>query len=109
MKDASQLTLGEVAKVEEVAGVALSELGDDAKPKGMALAALVWVFKRREDRSFTLDDALDMTLADAEAYLGLNEVDNEVSDEGEGSGELATSSSPNSASPPASNRASTGG
>lgn len=74
-KDASQLTLGEVAKVEETCGIALSEMDAPDKPKGKALAALVWVFKRREDRAFKFTDALDMTLAEAQDYLGLEDED----------------------------------
>ena len=45
----NSLTLGEVAKVEELSGLPFSSIAEDDKPKGLALAALAFVAKRRVD------------------------------------------------------------
>lgn len=71
--DVSQLTLGEVAKVEELSGLSISAIADDDKPKGLALAALAFVARRRVEPGFAWNDALDLTFADAQQILGLSE------------------------------------
>jgi len=73
------LTLGEVAKAEELSGLPSSQWDEDA-PQGKLLAALVFVYKRREDKTFTWNDALGMDLEEASAYLesqGFNADDDE--------------------------------
>lgn len=76
------LVLGEIAKVEELSGLPASQWGEDA-PRGKFLAALVFVYKRREDKTFTWNDALGLDFEEASAYLesqGFNAEDDE--DEG---------------------------
>lgn len=51
------LTLEEVITAEQLAGVAIDEMLDDDKLKGKSLTALVYVFNRRENPAFTMDDA----------------------------------------------------
>lgn len=78
MIDINTLTLGEVAKIEELSGMPISAIGDDDKPKGLALAALAFVAKRREQLaagqkpSFTWNQAQDLTFDDAQAILGMS-------------------------------------
>lgn len=67
--DIKSLTMGEVARVEELSGLPLSALGDDDKPKGKLMAALALVIKRREDSKFTLEMANKMTMAEITALL----------------------------------------
>ena len=69
MIDVDSLTLGEVAKVESLSGLSISQIAEDDQPKGLALAALVFVFKRREDPSYTWNKAQDVTVTEAQKYL----------------------------------------
>jgi len=75
--DIQKLTIGEVAKVEELSGLPISALGDENKPKGKLLVALVYVIKRREDDSFRPHDAEKFTMEEVEAILGLNAQEDE--------------------------------
>lgn len=68
-----RLTVGDIAIVEEHTGVGISALGDEEAPKGKMLAALVFVVKRKTDKEFTFNDALDLTMAEATEILGLDE------------------------------------
>lgn len=77
MIDVNKLTLGEVAKIEELSGQPISAIGDDDKPKGLALAALAFVAKRREDKAFSWNAAQELTFDEAQAILGLNQDDDE--------------------------------
>ena len=61
------LVLGEVAKIEELAGIPAPEWDDS--PQGKLLAATVFVYKRRQDKTFTWNDALGLELEEAQAYL----------------------------------------
>lgn len=65
-----KLTLGEVAKIEELSGLPISAIGDDDKPKGLALAALAFVARRREDPKFTWNAAQALTFDEAQELLG---------------------------------------
>lgn len=75
--DITQLKLGEVAKIEELSGLPISAFGDDDKPKGLALAALAFVFKRREDPKFSWNAAQDLTFDEANAILGLDDAEDQ--------------------------------
>jgi hypothetical protein len=58
----NNLTVGELAKVEEISGQAYSALADEDSPKFKTLAALAFVIKRREDPKFTPAQAEALTL-----------------------------------------------
>lgn len=75
-----RLTLGEVAKVEELGKAPITALGNDDKPQGLLMAALAFVIKRREDQSFTFNDAMGLTMDDISAIVG----DDDESDEEKG-------------------------
>lgn len=68
--DIKTLTLGEVAKVEELARAPLGWLGDDQHPQGMLMAAVAFVVKRRENVSFTFADAQNLTFDDLNEIIG---------------------------------------
>lgn len=70
----NKLTLGEIAKVEELSGISINQVGGDA-PQGKAMAALVFVLKRREDIKFTFNDAMNMAMDEVNTVLGLDEDD----------------------------------
>lgn len=81
-----KLTLGEIDKIESLAGISISQLGEDDTPKGKMLAALAFVAKRREQMAagqppaFSWNDALDLTIDEANALVGLGD-DEEDADE----------------------------
>lgn len=68
--NANNLTLGEVALVEDLSGIPIGSIAEDDKPKGKALAALILVLKKREDPKFTMNQAMAFTLDEATALLG---------------------------------------
>lgn len=80
MFDINRLTLGEVAKIEELSGMPISEIGNDDKPKGLALAALAFVAKRRQDPKFSWNDAQSLTFDEANEILGLDATDEQEED-----------------------------
>jgi len=55
--DANTLTLGELEEVEDLTGRnVVAELGR-GQPSARSLTALVYIFKRRADPTFTMEDA----------------------------------------------------
>lgn len=76
-----QLTIGETAKVEELSGQNIASLQDENAPKAKVLAALAFVFKKREDPAFKWNDALEMTFDEISELLNLS------GDEGEDDGD----------------------
>lgn len=76
----NSLTLGEVAKVEELSGLSITAVSDVASAKGRLLAALAFAVQKRATPAFTWNDALGLTIDEANAILGLNEAD-ETEDE----------------------------
>jgi hypothetical protein len=67
--DVSKLTLGEIAKVEELAGFGIGLIEDAATPKGRLFIALAYVIEKRRDPSYTLARAEQLTLVDAERIV----------------------------------------
>ena len=62
--DITNLTLGEVATVEELSGRSLSTLGDESAPKGKLMAALAYVITKRDDPKYTMRQAEGLTMED---------------------------------------------
>lgn len=62
--DITNLTLGEVATVEELAGRSLSTLNDENTPKGKIMAALAYVIIKRDDPKYTMRQAEGLTMED---------------------------------------------
>lgn len=75
MIDVNSLTLGEVAKVEDLSGQPIAAFADEDKPKGLALAALAFVWRKRSDPTFKWNDALGLTLVEANEILGIGDSD----------------------------------
>lgn len=65
-----RLTLGEIAQLEELTGQSLSAMSDDSAPKGKFLAGLAWLAKRRQDPTFTYEQAQAMSMEEFSALLG---------------------------------------
>lgn len=82
--DINRLTLGEVAKIEELSGQSISAIGDEDAPKGKALAAMAFVAKRRENPKFSWNEATALTFDEANELIGLSTDDeDETEDEPE--------------------------
>ena len=79
MIDINKLTVGEIAKVEELSNQGITAIVDDASPKGLTMAALAFVVKRRENGEVKWNDALALTFEEANAILGLGQDEPEVS------------------------------
>lgn len=73
MFDVNKLTMGEIARVEELSGQSIAMFGEDETPKGKFLAALVYVFKRRSEPKYTWNEACGLTLPEASEILGLGD------------------------------------
>ncbi len=75
--DFESLTLGEVGLIEDLSGLPISAISAEDAPKGKALAALVLVITRRTDPKYTFNQALGVTLTDATALLGGDDIPEE--------------------------------
>ncbi|QYC54905.1 tail assembly chaperone [Microbacterium phage MrGreen] len=70
--DLDQLTLGEVAAIEDLSGVAIGSVSEST-PQGKFLAALYMVAKRRDGQpTFTFNAALQASMAEAQSFLGFD-------------------------------------
>lgn len=76
--DVTSLTLGEIAKVEEMSGQAIAALGDPNAPKGKLLVGLAYVIKKRENPKFTQLEAEALTMADIESIIGTTDADDNL-------------------------------
>lgn len=76
--DIKQLTLGEVAKLEELSGLSINSMADEDKPKGKFMAAFAYVVHRRVDPKFTFEQASKLTMSEAQELVFGNTEDDEV-------------------------------
>lgn len=60
--DHGDITLQEMADAEEVLGCSLATAFERSQAK--AIAALAWIVKRRDDPTFTFDQALALRMSD---------------------------------------------
>jgi len=73
--DFENITLGEIAEIEDYAGMSFTEIGDDKPGVYRLRIALAWVIKRRVDPSFTIKQAEALTPNDLSALFGDDEQD----------------------------------
>ncbi|QJD53908.1 tail assembly chaperone [Microbacterium phage BrokMonster] len=93
--DLDQLTLGEVAAIEDLSGVAIGSVSEST-PQGKFLAALYMVAKRRDGQpTFTFNAALQASMSEAQSFLGFDAPDD--ADAAESSAEGNGDSSPENA------------
>lgn len=89
------LTLGEIDKVETLSGVPITALGEDSTPQGKITAALAYVVRKRQLRAedaaagrpptkYEFTEALDLTMEDAQAILGIVTTEDEDADPTDG-------------------------
>lgn len=67
--DFESLTLEEVELIENLTNSSIDEAFGNGKPKGKALAAFVWVVRKRNDPSYKMEDAKKLSLKDALAMI----------------------------------------
>ncbi|MGM7677572.1 hypothetical protein [Microbacterium sp. A94] len=73
--DYSTLTMGEIGQIESLSGQGIAVLENEQAPKGLALAALAFIVKRRENPRFTWNEAQSLTFAEVGDVLGLDTSD----------------------------------
>lgn len=69
------LTLGEVAAIESLSGQSIAAMADGNAPIGKTMAAMAYVIKRRANLDYKFEEALKLTLAEANDVLGMVEAD----------------------------------
>lgn len=69
----NQLSMREIATIEELSGQPIGALSDEESPKGLQFAALAFIVKHREDPEFTWNDAQDLTMSDVSSLIGIAE------------------------------------
>lgn len=74
------LTIGEVAKVEELSGLSAAQFEDNDKPRALLAAAMAYVIRRREDPKVKFADLLDMDVEAVEAIVTAFRADAEAAD-----------------------------
>jgi hypothetical protein len=67
--DFESLTLEEVELIENLTNVGIDEAFGSGKPKGKALAAFIWVVKKRDNPNYKMEDAKKVSLKDALATI----------------------------------------
>lgn len=72
---ARELTMAEVAEVEAMSGLSMTEVGEEHTPVARYMAAVATVIRRRTHPEFTLDDALALTVRELNELNGETEGD----------------------------------
>jgi hypothetical protein len=67
--DFESLTLEEVELIENLTNTSIDEAFGNGKPKGKALAAFVWVVRKRNDPNYKMEDAKKLSLKEALAMI----------------------------------------
>jgi hypothetical protein len=67
--DFESLTLEEVELIENLTNIGIDEAFGSGKPKGKALAAFIWVVKKRDNPNYKMEDAKKVSLKDALATI----------------------------------------
>ena len=65
----SKLTLGELAKVEQLAGVAITDIGEPGVPMVKVMAAVAYVWRKRTDPEWTFEATLGLTMDELNGVL----------------------------------------
>lgn len=72
--DFTRLTLGEIAKLEELTGLSIDRIASADAPKGKLLAAMAYVASRRRGTPLSFDEALGLSIPETNELLGLTEL-----------------------------------
>jgi hypothetical protein len=72
--DFESLTLNEVEQIELITGSSIDQLMDAGQAKGKAMKAIIWIMKKRTDPNFTLEQAGNLSMTEANAlFAGEND------------------------------------
>lgn len=69
MIDVSSLTIGEVAKVEEISGESITSIADESRPKARVMIGVAYVMKKRSDPKARVADIEALTLPEISALI----------------------------------------
>lgn len=67
--DFESLTLDEVEQIELITGSSIDQMLDAGQAKGKALKAIIFIMKKRQDPSFTIEQAGKIPLTEANAMF----------------------------------------
>ena len=67
--DFESLTLNEVEQIELITGSSIDQLMDAGQAKGKAMKAIIFVMKKRTDPNFTLEQAGNISMTEANALF----------------------------------------
>lgn len=67
--DFESLTLNEVEQIELITGSSIDQLMDAGQAKGKAMKAIIWIMKKRIDSNFTLEQAGNLSMTEANALF----------------------------------------
>jgi hypothetical protein len=73
--DFENITLGEIAEIEDYAKLSFSEIGEDKPGVYRLRIGLAWIMKRRIDSTFTVKQAEGLTPTDLTDLFGADEPD----------------------------------
>jgi hypothetical protein len=73
--DFENITLGEIAEIEDYAKLSFSEIGEDKPGVYRLRIGLAWIMKRRIDPTFTIKQAEQLTPTDLTDLFGADETD----------------------------------
>lgn len=75
--DIDSLTLGEIARVEDISKMSIKRFSDPDAYVGRMTAALAYVVKRRSEPTFQFDQALNLTQREVNDLLDLDSDDDD--------------------------------
>ena len=67
--DFESLTLNEVEQIELITGNSIDQLLDAGQAKGKAMKAIIFVMKKRQDPDFTLEQAGQISMTEANSLF----------------------------------------
>jgi hypothetical protein len=67
--DFESLTLNEVETIELITGSSIDQLMDAGQAKGKAMKAIIYIMKKRTDPNFTLEQAGNLSMTEANALF----------------------------------------
>jgi hypothetical protein len=67
--DFESLTLNEVEQIELITGNSIDQLLDAGNAKGKAMKAIIFIMKKRENPEFTLEQAGEISMTEANSLF----------------------------------------
>jgi hypothetical protein len=67
--DFESLTLNEVEQIELITGNSIDQILDAGQPKGKAMKAIIFIMKKRIDPNFTIEQAGQISMTEANSLF----------------------------------------